>query len=606
MSDDLERATERIRMKGRNKLLQDGFFGEQDGMLKGLTGKPFHWEAEFPEVFLDGGFNCIIGNPPHGGDLTKEERSFVERVYHLGKGYKNTAFLFLELARWRLAKGGKMGMVIPKSLLFSQEWKKVRDYLRKEVNIDEIADISRAFKGVLLEQVVLLVSGKGDGPDGPDGYLGLRLHEHTKTPVKYRISLQLCQELDAFPILIDDTGLQVYQKIRQAAIPLGSISMTFRGFPYQTKLTDRGGSNCEPVLRGENVRRFAFADPKEYIDSSLLQGKRKRSYMRTEKIITQRLVAHIKNPVEHIAIMAALDSRGLANIDTVENIVITDDRYDPRYILGLLNSRLIGWYVYYFVFCNAIRTMDFDCYYVSKIPVIPLSEDSKTKIEVIQELVSQILELAEQKRSMFETFQKLTSNYDLQKDRPLEYYVSVTRASSYGIDLTASQRGDASLTGVPRAYFVDLVEDCIVIEVDCVDGRRYRMLQLRIAEEDVRNYFYLSLKRWEGPKNYRHETFLLETVLKDLKVAKSKKANVSLDVKLFKSVIGQMEKTFSKKLSEAHWSPAPLTDFKPLQLVQIIGKMDQRLNDLIYDLFNLSQEEIDYIESRTTSLTRFI
>ena len=24
----------------------------------------FHWELEFPEVFADGGFDCVLGNPP--------------------------------------------------------------------------------------------------------------------------------------------------------------------------------------------------------------------------------------------------------------------------------------------------------------------------------------------------------------------------------------------------------------------------------------------------------------------------------------------------------------------------------------------------------------
>ena len=33
---------------------------------KELVGeKAFNWESEFPEVFADGGFDIIIGNPPY-------------------------------------------------------------------------------------------------------------------------------------------------------------------------------------------------------------------------------------------------------------------------------------------------------------------------------------------------------------------------------------------------------------------------------------------------------------------------------------------------------------------------------------------------------------
>jgi hypothetical protein len=48
-----------LRPTAAEKALRDG--------PKGIT--PFHWEIEFPEVFgrENGGFDCIVGNPPFMG-----------------------------------------------------------------------------------------------------------------------------------------------------------------------------------------------------------------------------------------------------------------------------------------------------------------------------------------------------------------------------------------------------------------------------------------------------------------------------------------------------------------------------------------------------------
>ena len=34
-------------------------------MILNYTDKPFNWEKEFPEIFEDGGFDIVIGNPPY-------------------------------------------------------------------------------------------------------------------------------------------------------------------------------------------------------------------------------------------------------------------------------------------------------------------------------------------------------------------------------------------------------------------------------------------------------------------------------------------------------------------------------------------------------------
>lgn len=74
-------------------------------------------------------------------------------------------------------------------------------------------------------------------------------------------------------------------------------------------------------------------------------------------------------PKDHIIIMSALDKNGLITVDTVENTISTDSNFSLEFLLCLLNSKLISWYAYRYIFSKAIRTMDLDTYYLGKIPL---------------------------------------------------------------------------------------------------------------------------------------------------------------------------------------------------------------------------------------------
>lgn len=66
---------------------------EADGLLGEL--RPFHWPLEFPDIFHDGGFDAIIGNPPFmGGQKITGELGVPYRehlVAQLGRGKKGSA-----------------------------------------------------------------------------------------------------------------------------------------------------------------------------------------------------------------------------------------------------------------------------------------------------------------------------------------------------------------------------------------------------------------------------------------------------------------------------------------------------------------------------------
>ena len=125
-----------------------------------------------------------------------------------------------------------------------------------------------------------------------------------------------------------------------------------------------------------------------------------KGLIKNNSILIQNIVAHIMNPVPHIKIIAMpssiLDNKDeyilLNTVNQLENI----SNLDTKFILAILNSKLISWYVYIFIFGLAIRTMHFDNPVTSRIPmpVIDLSNSSHKEVhDKIVVLVDNIIEL---------------------------------------------------------------------------------------------------------------------------------------------------------------------------------------------------------------------
>jgi len=347
---------------------------------------PFQWTKEFPDVFEQGGFDVVIGNPPHGAALTKTERQFFAANYKIARGYRNTASLFIERGATLLKEGGYLGFVIPKSLTYSEKWSAAREFLKDDLSLLEVADVSKAFPKVLLEQVVV-IAAKSKKPQ--QTYVGTRLY-FDEPVVSNTVPIEIATSLDALPVHIGANEISIFRKIEAKAQKMGTISHTMRGLPIQSKVKEEGGPNRLPLVRGDDIKPYFVSRPRTFIEKAEVDSENSKVVeLSKPKIISQRIVAHVLKPCDHIIIMATLDRGGsLLSVDTVENTFVTDNHFDLRYVLAHLNSKLVAWYAYTFVFNKAVRTMDLDDYYIAKLPIARADDASlKSILESVEALL---------------------------------------------------------------------------------------------------------------------------------------------------------------------------------------------------------------------------
>jgi type I restriction-modification system DNA methylase subunit len=118
----------------------------------------FHWELEFPEVFLgqrewtpasQAGFNAVIGNPPYANAIESEtarpadELAFFAQHFESAKGAYDLHVLFQELSLGLTSTRGYTSMIVPNKFLATQYGAAIREVLAFEAELLEIADYSR-------------------------------------------------------------------------------------------------------------------------------------------------------------------------------------------------------------------------------------------------------------------------------------------------------------------------------------------------------------------------------------------------------------------------------------------------------------------------------
>ncbi len=110
-----------------------------------LDNLKFNWKKEFPNVFDDGGFDGVVGNPPYIRiqDFGNNTKNFLIKQYQTtGKGNFNLYFAFFEVGLGILKKEGKLGYITPNNYFTSLAGKDLRKFLQEKRLIERIIDFN--------------------------------------------------------------------------------------------------------------------------------------------------------------------------------------------------------------------------------------------------------------------------------------------------------------------------------------------------------------------------------------------------------------------------------------------------------------------------------
>tara|TARA_R100000935_G_scaffold58100_1_gene93917 strand:+ start:1232 stop:4414 length:3183 start_codon:yes stop_codon:yes gene_type:complete len=140
-------------IKCGNSLIDDPTFAGE---------KAFNWNNEFPEVFAKGGFDVIIGNPPYvRHEIIKEFKPSFQKEYET---YLSTADLyvyFIELGIKALKANGVLGFINPNKFIKASYGKNLKLFLSK-LQIEQLIDFGElnVFQDAVTSPLILIISNK--------------------------------------------------------------------------------------------------------------------------------------------------------------------------------------------------------------------------------------------------------------------------------------------------------------------------------------------------------------------------------------------------------------------------------------------------------------
>lgn len=398
------------------------------------------------------GFEIVIGNPPYAGfqGVDKEFKELLQKQFISAKGKFDLYIPFIEKSYFLLKQDGFFIFICPTSFTKRNHGKAIRNFLIRNARLNELVDFGHTQMFAAATNYTGVFSFKKASP--------------LSNEFKYRTGfsndiywIKQSYLTDSPWVFVNPQHESLIHKIKENSTKLEEIAIISEGIVtglntiYLKNKEELNDNEFElnlfmPCLRGKDIDDFIYREPTEFVfypyrqingktipieESELekiaptflrylrknlalinsreyfvksgkrwfeLWNQRNLRVLSSEKIVTPELSDRNR---------FALAQGNLFYGDTVCGIVLREESirvYDLKYILALLNSKLIEWFYKKTTVPKAGGFFIYKVMFLSNIPIrnIPLSEQQK-----FAELSDQIVSLKSKSRDFKHLIKKL-------------------------------------------------------------------------------------------------------------------------------------------------------------------------------------------------------
>lgn len=137
----------------------------------------FGWRAAFPEVFAQGGFDVVLGNPPYvRQEFISHLKPALQQQYVVYHGVADLYTYFYERGLKLLKPGGKLGYISSSTFFKTGSGQNLRRFLAQQATIECVVDFGdlQIFEGVTTYPAILVLANTQPSEDHELQFLQLK------------------------------------------------------------------------------------------------------------------------------------------------------------------------------------------------------------------------------------------------------------------------------------------------------------------------------------------------------------------------------------------------------------------------------------------------
>ncbi len=329
-------------------ILTEGLFsGDKERKLN-----PMDFKTAFPEVFKNGGFDAIVGNPPFiqlsaDPGLDEDVKKYLLQIYKSSMGRLNTFGFFIARAINIIKSDCLVGYIVPNTIqdYYSDLRKNILDtcLINSIVTFDKLP-----FKDAIVENVILILKKNNTENIRIENNVNL-IHYGNISFITKKSILQksfISSPHYSFNINLEPKKEVLKKKFEENSIQLGSLFEINQAIALKNDRSKwisktKVNTNYKPLLvGGKNINRYELIWDGTYLNYDLKgihSCKRQDIFLTNEKIYFRRVANKL---------IATIDTEKFYGLHTlvVMNLKQGNNEYNIRYFLGILNSALFSFY----------------------------------------------------------------------------------------------------------------------------------------------------------------------------------------------------------------------------------------------------------------------
>ena len=357
----------------------------------------FHWDLEFPEVFIDlensswkenSGFDAVVGNPPYvsNWELTSYDKSLpaiLEKFYpDVASGHWDLFVLFTYKALSLTKAEGYQSFIVPSSFATEKYGTKIRKFILDEYSLIELVDFEKhlVFENVSRYLIIYVISPFRNILN-PVKIFRFQENFYEFTTVIQNTFYGFTNF--AFRVDITESEILIKVKIQNQSIFLGSICHVNMGivahssasspikFKKNQVIKNHDGNGYRRFILGTDITPYEINWNNLFIDYESKKNHFHRSrfieLFESPKIVIRRVSGEENQLIssydeesyfsDHLVIQIIIWTNKIKSLEVAgyELAYERAEQYKLHYVLSLINSRIITYYFSHFLATDTLQ-----------------------------------------------------------------------------------------------------------------------------------------------------------------------------------------------------------------------------------------------------------